>query len=423
MAELITMPKLGFDMAEGTLVEWVKKEGDEVAEGEVIAVIETDKANVEVQSFKSGVLKALLVSEGTVVPVGDPIAVIGSPDEEIDLEALGVTAGPREEAPTEEAAAPAAKTAEPAEPTPAAPSPPTTGRILASPVARRMAEEHGIDLRQVQGSGPGGRIVKRDIEAYLKERAAVAERAPAAPPPPPPPTAYAPPTEAYEAVPLTGMRQTIARRMVESKQQAPHFYVTMEVDMAAAMSLRQQLNSLVSEEEKVSVNDLVIKAAALALREFPRLNASFAGEEIHIHEQINIGIAVALEDGLVTAVIHECDKKSLGQIAREARELITRAREGRMRLEDMTGSTFTISNLGMFGVEDFCAIINPPQAAILAVGAVRRVPVVGENDELTVGTRMKVTISADHRVTDGAEAARFLQAFKTALEQPMRLVL
>ncbi|HEY65226.1 MAG TPA: 2-oxo acid dehydrogenase subunit E2 [Caldilineae bacterium] len=412
MAEVITMPKMGFDMAEGTLVEWVRQVGDEVGEDDVIAIIETDKANVEVPALRSGVLRAVLVEEGQMVPVGQPIAVIGAPDEEIDLEALGVTeAAPEAEArEVEEAAAPT-----PPETSPAV----ERGRLAVSPVARRMAEELGIDLTQVRGTGPNGRIIKRDIEAYLREM----EKAPEKAPPPLPTPSRAPAPEGIQVEPLTPMRRTIGRRMVESKQQAPHFYITYEIDMEAAMALRKELNALLSEDERISVNDLVIKAAAIALREFPRLNASFAGDEIHIHEQVNIGIAVAREAGLVTAVIRDCDRKSLTQIAREARELIRRVREGRMRPDDMVGSTFTISNLGMFGAEEFAAIINPPQAAILAVGAVRRVPVVTEDGELAVGTRMKVTISADHRVTDGAEAARFMQALKAALEQPLRLVL
>jgi len=411
VAEVITMPKLGFDMAEGTLIEWVKGEGDEVGEDDVIAIIETDKASVEVPALRSGVLRALLVKEGQTVPVGQPIAIIGAADEEIDLEALGVTeAAPEAEAgEVEEAVAPP----------PEAPPAVERGRLAVSPVARRMAEELGIDLTRVRGTGPNGRIIKRDIEAYLREM----EKAPEKAPPPIPTPSHAPAPEGIQVEPMTPMRETIGRRMVESKQQAPHFYITYEIDMEAAMALRQELNALLPEDERISVNDLVIKAAAIALREFPRLNASFAGDEIHIHEQVNIGIAVAREVGLVTAVIRDCDRKPLAQIAREARELVRRVREGRMRPDDMVGSTFTISNLGMFGVEEFAAIINPPQAAILAVGAVRRVPVVTEDGELAVGARMKVTISADHRVTDGAEAARFMQAFKRALEEPLRLVL
>jgi pyruvate dehydrogenase E2 component (dihydrolipoamide acetyltransferase) len=284
----------------------------------------------------------------------------------------------------------------------------------------RMAAELGIDLRLVKGTGPGGRIIKRDIETHLTEREKVPAQA--APTPPIPTPSYEPTMEGYTAVPLSPMRQTIGRRMVESKTQAPHFYITSEVDMAAAMALRSQLNALLPEDKKISVNDLVIKAAALALREFPNLNASFAGTEIHVHNEVNVGIAVARETGLLTVVIRDCDRKSLAQIAADSRELVGRARDGRMKPDDMVGGTFTISNLGMFDVEHFIAIINPPQAAILAVGSVMQTPVVVDG-QLAVGTRMKVTISADHRVTDGAEAARFMQAVTANLEQPMRLVL
>ena len=412
MAEIITMPKLGFDMAEGVLVEWVKQVGDAVEEDDVIAIIETDKANVEVTPFKTGVLRQLLVDAGAIIPVGDPIAVVGSADEEIDLAALGL-----------EAAVPEARE-QPHEAQVTAPErkdrPTTPEGVIASPVTRRMAQELGIDLAAISGSGPNGRIIKRDLESYLQER----ERTPKAAPAPPIPTpSYEPTTEQYQSVPLSPMRKTIGRRMIESKTQAPHFYVTMDVDMAGAMALRAQLNALLDDESKISVNDLIIKASAIALRAYPNLNASFAGDEIHIHKEVNVGVAVARDTGLLTTVIKDCDKKSLAQIAKQARELINRAREGRVQADDMIGGTFTISNLGMFGVEDFVAIINPPQAAILALGAVQRMPVVNDDGELVAGTRMKATISADHRVTDGAEAARFMQAFKAALEQPMQLVL
>jgi pyruvate dehydrogenase E2 component (dihydrolipoamide acetyltransferase) len=415
VAELITMPKLGFDMAEGILVEWVKEVGDEVEEEDIIAIIETDKANVEVTPFKTGVLRSFLVKEGDIVPVGEPIAVIGAADEEVDLDALGVAA---EEEGVEEEEKPeplAAVAVEPEE------APEAAGdRVAASPVTRRMADELGIDLTQIEGTGPGGRIIKRDLEAYLQER----ERVPERPAPPPIPTpSYEPATEEYDEAPLSPMRKTIGRRMIESKTQAPHFYVTMDVDMAAAMALRSQVNAMLPEENKVSVNDLMIKAAAIALQEFPNLNASFAGEVIHVHNQINIGIAVARETGLLTTVLKDCDKKSLAQIALEAKELVDRARKGRMQADDMVGGTFTISNLGMFGVEDFVAIINPPQAAILALGAVQRTPIVDEDGAIKAGTRMKATISADHRVTDGAEAARFMRSFKAILEEPMRMLL
>jgi pyruvate dehydrogenase E2 component (dihydrolipoamide acetyltransferase) len=412
MAEIVTMPKLGFDMAEGILVEWVKQVGDAVDENDVIAIIETDKANVEVTPFKTGVLRELLVEAGSTIPVGEPIAVIGNADEEIDLAAFGL-----------ETAAPDARpqAAEAEETPPARESRPTTpDRVIASPVTRRMAEELGIDLNLVPGTGPNDRIIKRDLENYLKVR----EHVPEAPPAPPIPTpSHEPAKTQYEIVPLSPMRKTIGRRMIESKTAAPHFYVTMDVDMAEAMALRAQLNALLDDEAKISVNDLVIKATAIALKEYPNLNASFVDDEIHVHKQVNIGVAVARETGLLTTVVKGCDSKSLAQIAEQAKALISRARDGRMQADDMIGGTFTISNLGMFGVEDFVAIINPPQAAILALGAVQRVPVVNADGELTAGTRMKVTISADHRVTDGAEAARFLQVFKAALEEPMRLML
>ena len=419
MADLIMMPKLGFDMAEGTLVEWTKKVGDAVAEGDVIATIETDKANVEVTSFKAGVIRQLLVEAGTAVPVNTPIAVIGAADEPIRLQAIVAALGVKQAAPAakpEKAAAPAK--AEPAPAMPIAPVAVKAGPVTASPVARRMADELGIDLHQVAGSGPEGRVVKRDIEEYVKLHA----QAKVAAPPSIPTPSSTPPGEGYRAEPLTPMRQTIARRMTESKQQAPHFYITMDVDMAAALDLRKQLNALLLEAESISVNDLLVKAAAVALKQFPNINASYAGNEIRIHDRINIGIAVSREVGLVTTVLQDADKKSLAQIAKESREIIARAREGRMRAEEMFGGTLNISNLGMFGVEHFIAIISPPQAGVLAIGAMQQVPVV-RNGQLAVGTQMKATISADHRVTDGAEAARFMQAFKVALEQPMRLML
>ncbi len=424
MAELINMPKLGFDMREGKLGEWVKKEGESVGQGETIAIIETDKASVEVPAFRSGVLHKILVPVGESVPIGTPIAVIGEPGEMVNLAALGV--GPA--APSSVAAKAEVRAEAPAVTAPAqAPQPALEGgRLAASPVALRMASELGIDLRQVIGTGPGGRIIKRDIEAYLAAQDRAAQEAKVAPAPvvapPMPIPSYEPTPEGYRAVPLTGMRQTIARRMVESKTTAPHFYITVDVDMEAAMALRSQLNALLPENEKISVNDFIVKAAALALRQFPNLNATFAGDEIRVHESVNIGIAVAREAGLVVTVVRDCDKKPLAQIAVEARELVARAREGRMKPDDMVGGTFTISNLGMFDVENFIAIIGPGQAAILAVSTVKQMPVV-KDGQLAVGTRMKATISADHRVTDGAEAARFMQAFKAALEQPLRLLL
>ena len=416
MAELITMPKLGFDMAEGKLGEWLKKAGDTVTQGETILLVETDKASVEVPAFRSGVLLKILVAAGESVPIGTPIAAIGEAGETVEAEAkakVEVKAEAKIEAKDE--AKPEIKAED--EGTVA------DGRLAASPVALRMAAELGIDLRQVAGSGPGGRIIKRDIEAYVQENAKKPEKKAAGAPPPMPIPSYEPTAEGYRVEPLSGMRQTIARRMVDSKQQAPHFYVTTEIDMAPAMALRGQLNALLPEAEKISVNDLIVKAAALTLRQFPGINASFAADGIHIHDHVHVGVAVARENGLVTAVLRDCDKTSLALLAIQTRELVGRTREGRMKPDDMMGATFTISNLGMFDVEEFSAIITMPQAAALAVGAVKKIPVVNADGQLAVGTRMKVTLSADHRVTDGAEVAKFLQALKAALEQPLRLVL
>jgi pyruvate dehydrogenase E2 component (dihydrolipoamide acetyltransferase) len=445
MAELITMPKLGFDMAEGKLSEWLKKPGEAIAQNETILLVETDKATVEVPAFRGGVLLDILVPAGESVPIGTAVAVIGEQGEKYDPAALGVSGkGAAPAAPTPAPATPAEAAEVPAQQeksspaTSAAATAPTAtpgapaeapapagegddGRLMASPVAVRMAGELGIDLRQVKGTGPMGRIIKRDIETYIQER----DKAPqAAPPPPPIPTpSYEPSGAEYTVEPFSGIRQTIGKRMTESKQTVPHFYVTMDIDMGAAMALRSQLNALLPETDKISVNDLIQKACAVALRQFPKINSSWSPEGTRIHNQVNIGHAVARENGLVTAVVRDVDRKSLAQIARETRDLVTRARDGKMKPDEMVGGTFTISNLGMFEVDDFIAIVNPPQAAILAVGAVQKAPVVNAEGQIVVGQRMKATISADHRVTDGAEAAKFMQAVKKALEEPMRLVL
>lgn len=418
MAELITMPKLGFDMAEGKLSEWLKKPGEPITQNETILLVETDKATVEVPAFRSGVLLEILVPAGESVPIGTPVGVVGDVGEKYNAAALGGAArGGAAPKPTAAPATPAA-----AQPAPeAAPAPAAEeGRLAASPVALRMAAELGLDLRQVRGTGPAGRIIKRDIETYVQER----DRAPkpAAAPPPIPTPSFEPSGADYVVEPLSGIRQTIGKRMIESKQTAPHFYVTMDIDMAAAMALRSQLNTLLPESEKISVNDLVQKAAAVALRQFPKINAAWSAEGIRIQNQVNIGHAVARENGLVTAVVRDVDRKTLAQLASETRDLVTRARDGKMKPDEMVGGTFTISNLGMFEVDEFIAIINPPQAAILAVGAVQKVPVVNVEGQIVAGTRMKATLSADHRVTDGAEAAKFMQALKKALEEPLRLV-
>ncbi len=426
MAEIVTMPKLGFDMAEGTLVRWVIAEGEQVTKGAVLAEIETDKATVEVESAYEGVVIRHIVPEGEIVPVNTPIAVVGEEGEAVDIDSLLEEVAPSEEPSAEveeirevEEAAPGAGEAivEDAEEEARLP-----GGVKASPVARRMAEEHDIHLRDLKGSGPGGRIVKKDIEAYLA--APAEERMPAAAPevaarPVPAFTPLGPPPP-DERVPLKRLRTVIGRRMTEAKQQVPHFYVTHEYDMAAVMELRKQVNSMLPEGEKTSVNDYIVKAVALALREFPNLNASFEGDHVVRYGQVNIGVAVAVEGGLLTVVCHDADRKPVRQISLEVRAMVARAREGKVRPDDIEGSTFSVSNLGMFDVEHFTAIINPPEAGILAIGAVREVPVV-QDSQVVPGLRMKTTISVDHRVSDGAEAAQFLQALAEYFEQPLRL--
>jgi pyruvate dehydrogenase E2 component (dihydrolipoamide acetyltransferase) len=441
MSEVVAMPKLGFDMAEGTLVRWVKQKGENVNKGEVLAEIETDKATVEVESSASGLVAAQLVSEGAIVPVGDPIAVIAAPGEEVNVDELKAQAGgPLDESGPSAAGPESGATAAPAAPRPAVtsaqtagpsplgkgegvrgpsalPAPATDGQggeVIASPIARKMASEAGVDLRQVQGTGPGGRIIKRDIETFLRE----GPRAPAGV------AAAEPVTVSREdrEIPLTRLRQIIGRRMAQSKQAAPHFYVTVDVDMGTTLALRSQLNALVPESDKISVNDFITKAAALALREFPNLNASLSGDKLVARGRVNIGIAVAVEGGLITPVVQDADIKSLARIAVETRALVGRAREGKIKPTDVEGGTFTVSNLGMFDVSVFSAIINPPEVAILAVGTVQQVPVV-KDGALAVGSRMSATLSADHRATDGAEAARFLQSFRKLLESALRLLL
>lgn len=416
MAEIVSMPKLGFDMAEGTLVRWVKNEGDAIAKGDVLAEIETDKATVEVESSFSGVVARHLVEAGAIVPVGTPIAVIGAEGEEVK-DAPGLSGAP-EKAPAPVAAAPAP--AVPAAPQPAAAAPVSSGPVVASPLARRIAAENGMDLAAVRGTGPGGRIVKRDVEAALKAGPAPVP-APAAPTVTAVTSIPAAAARADEVVGLDRLRVAIGRRMTESKQQLPHFYVTHEYDMEALLGLRKQVNALLPEEDKLSVNDFIVKAVGLCLRRFPNLNASLKEGQLVRHGAVNVGVAVAVEGGLLTIVTRATDAKPLRTLSGDIRDLVSRARSGKVRPDDIEGSTFSISNLGMYDVEHFIAIINPPEAAILAVGSAREVPVV-KDGQVTVGLRMKATLSADHRVTDGAEAAQFMQALADYLEQPLRLL-
>ena len=419
MAETIIMPKLGFDMAEGTLVRWVKNIGEPIHKGDVLAEIETDKATVEVESSADGTILSHLVDEGAIVPVSTPIAVVGEEGEEVaDVPAPAESQSQAEEATSTEAPAPQAQP-EPASVSQAVPTA-DTGRIKASPLARRVAEEKNVDLGDIQGTGPGGRIVRRDIETALSSGQPSAVSSQPAPVSGPPSTVVVSHTD--ETVPLTKLRQAIGRRLVEVKQQVPHFYVTHDYKMEAVMEMRKQINGMLPEGEKLSVNDFLVKAVALAMREFPNLNASLNGDAVIRHGAVNVGNAVAVEGGLLTVVCKDADQKSLRQISLEVRSMAGRVREGKVKPEDIEGSTFSISNLGMYDVEHFIAIINPPEAAILAVGSALEVPVV-EEGEIKPGWRMKATISVDHRVSDGAEAAQFMQALAKYLEEPLRLLM
>jgi pyruvate dehydrogenase E2 component (dihydrolipoamide acetyltransferase) len=406
----VIMPKLSDAMVEGRVLQWLKKEGDRVAGGDVLASIETDKAEIELEAFGSGVLRKVLAGEGQTVPVGQLIAVIAEPDEDITglvsaapaAPAAGAPAAPKVEA---KAAAPAAPAAVP----PAAP--PEAGWVPASPIARRMAREAGIDLAQIKGSGPGERILERDVEAYLATQAQrlagaevpVGERE-------------------FEDKELSTIRKTIAARMVQSKAPIPHFTVTVEVDMGAALELRKSLNAIEANVEKLSVNDIIIKATALALQRHPAVNARYSNGQVRLFKRVHMGVAVAIEDGLIVPVIRDCDRKILGEIAREARGLIDRARTRKLRPEEYSGGTFAISNLGMFDVVEFTAVIDPAHGAILAVGAIEEKPVV-MNGQVVVRQRMRLTGSFDHRIIDGAMGAKFLQELKKILENAVQLLL
>ncbi len=419
MAEIINMPKLGFDMAEGTLVRWVILEGESVTKGAILAEIETDKATVEVESPVEGVVVRHLVSEGDIVPINTPIAVLGEEGEDVDIDELLGGEKPDEDTKVEEVVSPKQEImAEPSSTETSAPDDNLPQGVRASPVARRMAEEHQLNIKLISGSGPGGRITKKDVEAYL-ETPTISE-VPSEPRTPSPILTPISPSLEDQIVPLNRLRAAIGRRMTEAKQQVPHFYVTHEYDVAAVMDYRVKINAMLPEVEKTSINDYILRAVALTLREFPNLNASINGDEVLRHGQVNLGVAVAVEGGLLTVVCHDADRKSIRQISMEVREMVSRARSGKVRPDDIEGSTFSVSNLGMYDVEHFIAIINPPEAAILAVGSVRKIPVV-VGDNIQAGSRMKATISVDHRVSDGAEAAQFLQSLEKYFEEPLRL--
>ncbi len=426
MAQIVSMPKLGFDMAEGTLVRWVVNEGEKISKGAVLAEIETDKATVEVESTYSGVLLRQLVQQGAIVPINDPIAVIGESGEKVNIDALlGKLTRSEKSAVVDKPVV-----GESVQPILVPPAPAIEeltgipGSLHVSPLARSMAAEMGIDLRMVRGTGPGERITKKDIEYFrAKKPESVITKTPREVPIPPlvPSIQFSRETR---RLPLPKLRAAIGRRMAESMQQAPHFYVTHDYDVGALVDRRKEINVLLSEEDKLSVNDFMVRAVALMLLEFPNLNASLdlKNNALIYHGEINIGVAVAVENGLLTVVSRNADQKSVHQISSELKVMVNRAREGKVRPEDIEGSTFTVSNMGMYDVDQFTAIINPPEVAILAIGSAKQVPVI-VNGEIRIGTRMKTTLSVDHRISDGAEGARFLQSLAKYIEEPFRLLI
>ncbi len=458
----IEMPKMGDTMEEGKILRWIKNEGDPVKKGESLAEVETDKVNIEIEAFVGGVLRKILVAEGASAPVGATIALIGSPDEPLPENAgerLGaapalnqVQQAPRGGTATQSNGAAKTATNEQAsigmsasaqaqkgsEKVNAASSPVASGRspasttsnqdrIFISPLARRLAQDNQLDYRQIRGTGPNGRIIKLDIEAALTQGkqavqppAVAAERELVSEPAP-----VATDTDEVVEIPLTAMRRTIAKRLSQSMQTAPHFYVTSVIDTGKLAVLRQEINAYAASEPvpvKVSFNDLIIKAVARALVRMPQVNISFAEDRILQKKQVHIGVAVALDQGLIVPVLRNADQRGILDIARESQRLAEAARSGKLRPEEFSGGTFTVSNLGMFDVESFTAVINPPESAILAVGSIMPTPVVVDG-QVVVRDRMKVTLSSDHRAIDGATAARFLQEVKRLLEEPLGVLL
>lgn len=446
MAKIIGLPKLSPTMDEGVLARWAKKVGDEVAVDDILAEVETDKATMEFRSFDRGVVLALLAAEGESLKPDAPVLVIGQRGEDASAlvaKAKGGTATASEPvANTAVAPAPAASAGVANIPVVSAPAVSAgvvnpilagggsenasdSGRVMASPLVRKLAREHALDLRAVPGSGPHGRIVKRDVDAFVAAGGASSTGAGG-----PPSGGFGATLQAAGGArpaprieKLSPMRKTIARRLTESKQTVPHFYLTVDLDVEPLLTARAQLvAALEKQKEKVSVNDLLIKACATALRLVPECNASFMGDAIHYHQRVDISVAVAVPEGLVTPVVRDADRKGVLEIAREVRELAARARDRKLRPEEMADGTFSLSNLGMFDIESFGAVINPPEGAILAVGAVREEPVV-RGGQIVPGKRMRVTLSCDHRVIDGAVGARWLQALRGVVEQPVTMLL
>ncbi|MFL5629561.1 MAG: dihydrolipoamide acetyltransferase family protein [Ktedonobacteraceae bacterium] len=427
----VEMPKMGDTMEEGKILHWLKKEGEQVKKGEMLAEVETDKVNIEIEAFASGTLRKILVAEGSSAPIGAAIALIGAPDEPLPDSPGGKSAGATKtdgiataantqgapgQQPVAAVASVSAAQAVPA----SAVTTSQQGRVFISPIARRMAEENKLDYAGLRGTGPNGRIIKLDIEAALTQRQPVATPVQAAEP-----ALLEIDTGEVVEIPLTAMRRTIARRLSQSMQTAPHFYVTSVIDTDKLAALRQQINEYAANDPapvKVSFNDLIVKAVAKSLLRMPQMNVSFAEDRLLQKKQVHIGVAVALEQGLIVPVLRNADQRGILDIARETRRLAEAAREGKLRPEDFSGGTFTVSNLGMFDVESFTAVINPPESAILAVGSITPTPVAVDG-QVVVRNRMKVTLSSDHRAIDGATAARFLQEVKRLLEEPFGLVL
>ncbi|MCL4511707.1 MAG: pyruvate dehydrogenase complex dihydrolipoamide acetyltransferase [Bacteroidetes bacterium] len=414
MAIKIQMPKLSDTMSEGRIIKWLKKEGEKVGPGDVIAEVETDKANMDMEAYDEGTLLKIVAKEGDRVPIGGLIAVLGEAGEDASAILNDAASTPKKDSTRETITEPVEarqssvgnvySAAAPTVPTPAPSQPAATkdnGRLKASPLAKRLAQERGIDIGEVKGSGTSGRIVRRDVEGFSPVVSSSAAK--------------------YTDVPLSMMREAIAKRLAQSNIEAPHFFLTAEVKMENAIAFRESLNQF-DEKNKISYNDIIVKACAAALKEHPQVNATFLGDKIRMFSNVHIGIAVAIDDGLITPVLRDADKKGLRQISQEAKELAVQARDRKLKPEEYSGSTFTVSNLGMYDVDDFTAIINPPEAAILAVGSIVEKPV-AENGELKIGKRMRITLSSDHRVIDGALAARFMQTLKKVLENPAALAL
>lgn len=417
MEEVVLMPRLSDTMTEGVIAGWQKNVGDTVKKGEVLADIETDKATMELESYKDGILLYQGAKAGEKILVNDLLCIIGQPGLDVNAIVAAVKAGG---AAAPAAATPAATTAQAPQATPApataAPAVVNDGRIFASPLAKKVASEKGIDLRYVKGSGDNGRITKTDVDAYTP---AAASAAPASAKAAAVTTTAPAGVESFDEVPVSQMRKTIARRLSESLFTAPHFYLTMSIDMDAAVAARAKINEVAPV--KVSFNDMVLKATALALKQHPKVNSSWLGDKIRYNHHINIGVAVAVEDGLLVPVVRFADTKSLSQIGAEVKEYAQKAKDKKLQPADWEGSTFTISNLGMFGIDQFTAIINPPDSCILAVGGISQVPVV-KNGQVVPGNIMKVTMSCDHRSVDGATGAAFLQTLKSLLEEPLRML-